>query len=546
MRVISGQFGKTSLPVSLLTALRTSSVGCWRFYCDKPSGKGAAAVAAAPPHTATSNEQEVRVRFAPSPTGYMHLGGLRTALYNYLYAKAHGGKFVLRIEDTDRERFVEGAADKMYADLKWAGVEPDEDPYKGGPHGPYTQSQRYEIYKQEVKKLMEDGRAYYCFCTERRLELLRKEALRLRQVPKYDNKCRHLTPGQIAERLAKNDKFCIRFKLASKGDEFNDLIYGKIVYFIAQQEGDPVIIKSDGFPTYHFANVVDDHYMRITHVLRGVEWQISTPKHIQLFHAFGWRPPQYAHLPLIMNPNGSKLSKRQGDVQLEHYRNNGVFPQALLNYITQSGGGFGRELLDIDAPQLTDLIRQFDLKKINANSSRLNPELLKHFNRAEIRYKLQHDSEAAERIVREVTEMVRKEFAKDVKNLQLNPEHVRDVLSWSLPRIDSLQDLVKSKLSFLWVLPKPTKQQIIDADILAVLAKNLAAEAEVPEFNKSELSRFIKSFAERNHVAFEKLMKALRSGLSGLQEGPSVPEMMEILGREKTVERIELAAGRHK
>uniref|UniRef100_A0A182NRK5 Nondiscriminating glutamyl-tRNA synthetase EARS2, mitochondrial n=1 Tax=Anopheles dirus TaxID=7168 RepID=A0A182NRK5_9DIPT len=536
MNVISGTFRRTtSLPVSLFTVLRTSSVGCARFYCDKP--------AAVPSPAKSSNEQEVRVRFAPSPTGYMHLGGLRTALYNYLYAKAHGGKFVLRIEDTDRERFVEGAAEKLYADLKWAGVEPDEDPYKGGPHGPYTQSQRYDIYKKEVKKLMEDGRAYYCFCTERRLELLRKEALRLRQVPKYDNKCRHLTPGQIAERLAKNDKFCIRFRLHSKGDEFNDMIFGKIVYFIAQQEGDPVIIKADGFPTYHFANVVDDHYMRITHVLRGVEWQISTPKHIQLFHAFGWRPPQYAHLPLIMNPNGSKLSKRQGDVQLEHYRNNGTFPQALLNYITQSGGGFGRELLEIEAPQITDLVRQFDLKKINVNSSRLNPELLKHFNRAEIRHKLENDPEAAERIVQEVTEMVRKEFSKDVKNLQLSAEHVRDVLSWSLPRIDSLQDLVKNKLSFLWVLPKPTKEKIVDS---AVLAKNLATEADVPEFNKSELSRFIKAFAERNHLAFEKLMKALRSGLSGLQEGPSVPEMMEILGRAKTVERIELAAGRQK
>ncbi|XP_050089053.1 probable glutamate--tRNA ligase, mitochondrial [Anopheles aquasalis] len=539
MNLIFVTFWRTSLPRGLPKRLSTTPAASFRTYCDH----------GAPAEPSASNAKDaevVRVRFAPSPTGFMHLGGLRTALYNYLYAKAHGGQFVLRIEDTDRERFVEGASEKLYADLKWAGIEPDEDPFKGGPHGPYTQSQRYEIYKREVKKLMEDGRAYYCFCTERRLELLRKEALRLRQVPKYDNKCRHLTPGQVAERLAKNDKFCIRFKLHSKGDEFNDLIFGKIVYFIAQQEGDPIIIKSDGYPTYHFANVVDDHYMRITHVLRGVEWQISTPKHIQLFHAFGWRPPQYAHLPLIMNPNGTKLSKRQGDVQLEHYRHNGTFPQALLNYVTQSGGGFGRELLEIAAPQLPDLVRLFDLKKINANSSRLNPELLKHFNRAEIRHKLENDSVAAEEIVREVTEMVRKEFPKESKQLQLEPEHVRDVLSWSLPRIDSLHDLVRGKLSFLWILPKPTKEKIVDTDILALLAKNLSTETDVPEFSKAELSRFIKTFAERNHLAFEKLMKALRAGLSGLQEGPSVPEMMEILGREKTVQRIVLAAGKQK
>ncbi|XP_058061709.1 probable glutamate--tRNA ligase, mitochondrial isoform X1 [Anopheles bellator] len=543
MNIMSGALLRTALPLGLLSAQRTvPGTSCFRLFCNHRSPGVAPASSGDPKQDA----QTVRVRFAPSPTGLMHLGGLRTALYNYLYAKAHGGQFVLRIEDTDRERFVKGATEKLYADLKWAGVEPDEDPFKGGPYGPYTQSQRYDIYKREVKKLMEDGRAYYCFCTERRLELLRKEALRLRQVPKYDNKCRHLTPGQVAERLAKNDKFCIRFQLHSKGDEFNDLIFGKIVYFIAQQEGDPVIIKSDGYPTYHFANVVDDHYMRITHVLRGVEWQISTPKHIQLFHAFGWRPPQYAHLPLIMNPNGTKLSKRQGDVHLEHYRNNGTFPQALLNYVTQSGGGFGRELLEIEAPQLPDLVRLFDLSKINANSSRLNPELLKHFNRAEIRYKLENDSAAADQIVRELTEMVRKEFPSQAKQLQLDPEHVREVLTWSLPRIDSLNDLVRGKLSFLWVLPKPSKEKLIDTDILALLAKNLSTETDVPDFCKAELSRFIKAFAERNHLAFEQLMKALRTGLSGLQEGPSVPEMMEILGREKTVQRIVLAAGKRK
>lgn len=489
------------------------------------------------------SKEEVRVRFAPSPTGFMHLGGLRTALFNYLFAKSQGGKFILRVEDTDQEREVEGATERIFQDLQWAGIEPDESPWSAGPYGPYVQSLRYDIYKQEVRKLMEDGRAYHCFCSERRLDLLRKEAVRLRQVPKYDNKCRHLTPGQIAERLAKNDKFCIRFKLDSKADEFHDMIFGKIVYFLAQNEGDPVIIKSDGFPTYHFANVVDDHFMKVTHVLRGVEWQISTPKHIQIFQAFGWRPPQYAHLPLVMNPNGSKLSKRQGDVQLDYYRKMGIFPQALLNFIIQSGGGFEKGLNDISGAQMTDLTKHFNIMKINAHSSRLNPDLLKQCNREEIEHQLKHSPEKAQALVQEVVRLVKAEYGQNLKSLDLDEKHVREVLEWAVTRIDALQDLVKGKLSFLWVLPQGSKDKTIDSDILEVLAKNLSSKLE-DSFNKAELSIFLKAFAERNKLAFDLLMKSLRTCLSGLKEGPGVAEMMEILGREKTIERIRLAAKR--
>lgn len=209
------------------------------------------------------------------------MGGLRTSLFNYLFAKAHNGKFILRIEDTDQARKVDGATEQLMRDLEWTGMRADEGPHEyGGDYGPYIQSARLDIYQKHIKKLLETGHAYHCFCSERRLELLRKEAIKSHQVPKYDNRCRHLTPGQIAEKIAKGDKYCIRFKLTDTGESFNDLIYGHFVYYVAQNEGDPVILKADGFPTYHLANVVDDHLMRITHVLRGIEWQISTSKHI--------------------------------------------------------------------------------------------------------------------------------------------------------------------------------------------------------------------------------------------------------------------------
>lgn len=240
--------------------------------------------------------------------------------------------------------------------MEWSGIIPDEGIKYGGDAGPYIQSERLDIYRAEVQKLLDNETAYYCFCTERRLELLRKDALRNRQIPKYDNRCKHLTPIQIAEKLANHDTFCIRFKLNNQLVKFNDLIYGNINYDVVENEGDPIIVKSDGYPTYHFANVVDDHLMRITHVLRGVEWQISTTKHLQLYEAFGWTPPKFGHLPLIMNADGSKLSKRQGDIQLDYYREKGILPQALINYITLSGGGFERETAKNNSFSMKELI----------------------------------------------------------------------------------------------------------------------------------------------------------------------------------------------
>lgn len=390
------------------------------------------------------------------------MGGLRTALFNYLYAKAHNGKFILRIEDTDQSRLVEGASEQLVKDLQWAGMELDEGPFCGGEYGPYVQSQRLDIYQQHVNKLIDSDNAYHCFCTERRLELLRKEALKNRQIPKYDNRCRHLTPGQIAEKIAKGDKYCIRFKLSDRGESYNDLVYGKFIYYVAQNEGDPVILKADGFPTYHLANVVDDHLMRISHVLRGVEWQISTPKHLMMYRAFGWSPPQFGHLPLIMNADGSKLSKRQSDIKLEYYRERGYFPQALINYITQAGGGFDRDPSErLNCYSMKELAKKFDIARINSNSSRLDPELLKELNQLALIQKLEDPIEC-KALIEEVRNLIKTKYPLSADQLDLDDDHVLSVLKWAIKRINTIEELTEEGLSFLWVLPKLTKEKEIE------------------------------------------------------------------------------------
>ncbi len=264
--------------------------------------------------------KEVRVRFAPSPTGYLHVGGLRTALYNYLFAKKNNGKFVLRIEDTDRNRLVEGAVEKLIDTLKWVGLDYDEGPDKPGEVGPYTQSQRLDLYKNYAEKLIADGNAYYAFDTPERLKELRDFQYKNKLQPKYDKLALKLSKEEIEEKIANGEPHVVRLNVRpGEKIKLNDIIRGQ-VEFETDIIDDQILIKSDGFPTYHLANVVDDYLMGITHVIRGEEWLSSTPKHILLYNYLGWELPEFAHLPLLLNPDRSKLSKRQGDVAVEEQR----------------------------------------------------------------------------------------------------------------------------------------------------------------------------------------------------------------------------------
>ncbi|MEW6654905.1 MAG: glutamate--tRNA ligase, partial [Bacteroidota bacterium] len=306
---------------------------------------------------------EIRVRFAPSPTGYLHVGGLRTALYNFLFARKNNGKFILRIEDTDRNRYVEGAIENLIASLKWCGLEYDEGPDKEGRFGPYMQSQRLDLYKKLADELIEKGHAYYCFCTPERLKQLREEQEK-QKLPqaKYDKHCLSLSKSDIEEKLASKIPHVVRLNVIPNQKIIFDDVIRKRVEFDSGNVDDQVLIKSDGYPTYHLANVVDDHLMQISHVIRGEEWLSSTPKHVLLYDSFGWERPTFAHLPLLLNPDKSKLSKRQGDVAVEDYRDKGYLQEALVNFVALLGWNAGddKEFYFID-----ELIESFSLERVN-------------------------------------------------------------------------------------------------------------------------------------------------------------------------------------
>jgi glutamyl-tRNA synthetase len=305
-----------------------------------------------------SDKTPPRVRFAPSPTGFLHVGGLRTALYNFLYARRNGGTFILRIEDTDRSRYVEGAVESLIGILRWAGLDFDEGPEKEGSVGPYLQSQRLEIYGSHVDQLLSSGSAYRCFCTPQRIEEIRRQREKLKMTPKYDRHCLALTKQEIAENLDRKLPFVVRMRIPDGTViQFHDLIRGE-VEIAAEILDDQVLMKSDGYPTYHLANVVDDHLMRVSHVIRGEEWLPSTPKHVLLYSSFGWGLPIFAHLPLLLNPDRSKLSKRQGDVAVEEFKANGYLKEALINFVALLGWNPGTER---EIFLLEDLINEFSL-----------------------------------------------------------------------------------------------------------------------------------------------------------------------------------------
>ncbi|HPZ15995.1 MAG TPA: glutamate--tRNA ligase [Sphaerochaeta sp.] len=329
---------------------------------------------------------DVRVRYAPSPTGLQHIGGVRTALFNYFFARAQGGKFILRIEDTDQERYTEEALEDLYETLAWLGVKWDEGPVVGGPYGPYVQSERFDLYKEYAEKLVADGKAYYCYCTPERLDALRAEQQAAKSEQQgYDRHCRNLSAEERAEYERQGIVPVIRLKVPTEGKTtFHDILMGDITRKNRDVSPDPVLLKSDGFPTYHLANVIDDHLMGITHIMRAQEWIPSGPLHIILYEAFGWQPPAYCHLPMVMGKDGQKLSKRHGSTAVRDFRQQGYLPEALLNYVSMVGWSYDGEREFFTREDLEEL---FTLEKINKAPGVFDYKKLEWFNGQYIRQK---------------------------------------------------------------------------------------------------------------------------------------------------------------
>ena len=476
--------------------------------------------------------QPVRVRFAPSPTGYLHVGGLRTALYNYLYARHHEGKFVLRIEDTDQARRVEGAVENLIATLDWAEVRFDEGPGRNGGYGPYVQSQRLDIYRQHADDLIKKGFAYRCFCTPERLEEVRRRQNAAKLSTSYDRHCRDLPAGEVERRLSAGERNVIRMKVPLEGElTFEDIIRGTVTIAYEVLD-DQVIIKSDGFPTYHLAVVVDDHLMAISHVIRGEEWLPSTPKHILLYKFFAWELPKFAHLPLLLNPDKSKLSKRQGDVAVEDYRARGYFKDAIVNFVAFLGWNPGdeREIFSME-----DLVRDFSLERVGKSGAVFNVEKLNWLN---FEY-LKRMPEA------EVLGLLKAALAQSpYAERTFDDVYLLSVIRAMRERSSFIKDFVE-KGSYFFQRPDEYDPEVVKKrwkpDSAAELLSLVAAFERLQNPQKEEFEAALHQTAEALKVKNSELIHPLRLAVSGVGSGPGLYDILVILGRDETVHRIKAA-----
>ena len=475
----------------------------------------------------------VRVRFAPSPTGYLHVGGLRTALYNYLFARKNHGTFVLRIEDTDRARIVEGAVENLIDTLHWAGLEYDEGPRKGGPFAPYVQSERLSLYRDHVNQLLDNGHAYRCFCTSERLDEMRKGQEKNGLPSKYDRRCLNLSRSEAEEKLASKIPFVIRMKVPdSTTISFHDLIR-ETVEFSSSLVDDQVLLKSDGYPTYHLANVVDDHAMQISHVIRGEEWLSSTPKHVLLYNFFGWQIPTFAHLPLLLNPDRSKLSKRQGDVAVEDYRAKGYLKEAMINFIAMLGWNPGTEQ---ELFSLEELIEQFSLDRVNKSGAIFNLEKLNWLNFEHLRKKSSQ----------EMIPLLRDELSRSgIPDADFKDDYLIKVIDAMRERVSFVHDYIEQGRYFF----EPPK--VFDPEVVKKRWK-----AETPNELKMLVDQFSKlsgsakedfegalhRTAQTLNIGNGLLIHAVRLAVSGVGGGPGVFEILSILGRDESIKRMKYAA----
>lgn len=484
--------------------------------------------------------KEVRLRFAPSPTGFLHIGGLRTALYNYLFARNKGGKFILRIEDTDRTRFVQGAIENLIDSLKWAGITYDEGVFvedgkivQKGEYGPYIQSQRLDIYKKYVDQLIENGYAYYCFCSKDRLDHLREEQRIKGQVPKYDGLCREIPLDEAKKRIASGEEYVVRLKLPHNKDiTFNDLVRGKVT-INTNEIDDQVLMKSDGFPTYHMAVVVDDHLMGITHVVRGEEWLSSTPKHVFLYQALGWESPEYVHLPTVLNKDRKKLSKRQGDVSVEDFKERGYLPEGIINYLALVGWSpeDGDEIMNMD-----ELVPKFDFDRVGKSGGIFDTDKLNWVNAHYIKqYPIEKLAELS------IPYVVDSGLLKE-SYIRENFEWYKVLIDTIKEAIDKLEDIPKH-IGFLFGDLKITEdaamEEINKEHVPDLLKTFIEVVNSHDEISLEVANGLMKEVQKKSGVKGKNLYMPVRAAISGNVHGPEMSNIIYLLGKDKLVQRAQ-------
>lgn len=481
----------------------------------------------------TEDLKKPRVRFAPSPTGYLHVGGARSALFNWLFARHTGGTFILRIEDTDQSRYNETALHDLMRDLKWLGMAWDEGPDVGGPHAPYTQSERLPLYQAAAKQLLDTDQAYRCFCTSDRLTALREVQEAAKQPTGYDRHCRDLSRAESDARAAAGEPHVIRLRTPLDGEtKFSDLLRGEIVYQNAVLD-DLVLLKTDLFPTYHLASVVDDHAMEITHVLRGDEWIPSTPRHVLLYKAFGWEPPIFCHLPVILAPGGGKFSKRKGAASIGEYCDRGYMPEALFNFLALLGWSPGDER---EKMSLQEMIEAFDLHKIHPKSAAFDEVKLEWLNGQYL------GSTPAEELMPAVKLLL--EARGYGEKLIASPETLLKHVSLLKDRSKRLDELVDTGLYF-WddptVFDEKTVKKYWTPEAIERLRGHLVPALEaVPHacWTIVMIEDLYKKLSEQLGCKFADLIHPTRLVLSGIPFGPGLFELMEALGKETVITRM--------
>lgn len=493
----------------------------------------------------------VRVRFPPSPTGLLHVGGARTALFNWLYAYGEArrngidGKFVIRIEDTDRSRYVPGAAEGMLDILHWFGLSWDEGPDKGGPHGPYVQSERTAIYQEHADQLVRAGHAYRCFCTAERLQQVREAQRERGEAPGYDRHCRALPEEQIEANLQAGMPQVIRFATPREGETVvHDLLRGDMVFQHVNLE-DLVLLKSDGYPTYHLANVVDDHHMAITHIMRGEEWIPTAPLHVLLYGAFGWDVPAIAHLPLILAPGGGKLSKRHGSTAMEEFRAQGYLPEALMNYLALLGWSFDG-VTEIFSKE--DLLEKWTLARVSPSPATFDYNKLNWFNQQYINHILSLD-DLTGRVVpflvdaglvsAEAANPESAEFARVREATALLKDRL--VLLSEAPELMSyfLKDALDPFEAALLVPKKTEPAQVRDA-----LAATLDLLAQTSVKDESVLEERLRALADEKGLKAGQLFMPIRVAVTGRTQSPGLFETLRVIGDDRVRERIGTAIAR--